>query len=110
MEFSPEFFLDERGIIALVFTVVAAIVSAKLETKKETKEDSELILKAFDEIKKTVDVLRCQNEELKKDYKLLRDELEDYRHKYYKQIEINNSQSAQLTKLNLEMIYLVDKK
>jgi|TARA_Y100001963_G_scaffold155429_1_gene246545 uncharacterized protein YlxW (UPF0749 family) len=114
MELLPEFFLDERGIIAIIFTIVAAVVSATLENKKQKQEqkqeDSELIDKAFTEMTKTVDIFRQQNEEMKRDFKFVREELDDCRHKYHNQIEINNAQSAQLTKLNLEMIYLVDKK
>ena len=81
MELLPEFFLDERGIIAIIFTIVAAVVSATLENKKQKQEqkqeDSELIDKAFTEMTKTVDIFRQQNEEMKRDFKFVREELDD---------------------------------
>jgi len=46
---------------------------------------------------------------MREDFKTVYNELEEYRQKYHKQIEINNTQSAQLTKLNLELFYRTER-
>ena len=114
MELLPEL-LSEKGIVAIMFTAIAAITSVMTE-KKETKnrrssdrQSSQLIEKAFLQMEKNVEELRKQNEEMREDFKTVYNELEEYRQKYHKQIEINNTQSAQLTKLNLELFYRTER-
>ena len=102
--------LINESFLAVVFTAVAAAATIILERRKKknggTNSDSkslELVEIAFDEVQKTVEELREQNEELKKEHQRLRDELDLSREKYYQQIEINATTSAQLTKLNFDM-------
>jgi len=110
MEFLPEL-LNEKGLVAVIFTVIAAITSVLTEKKEKKnrrssdRQSSQLIEKAFLQMEKNVEELRKQNEEMREDFKSVYNELEEYRQKYHKQIEINNTQSAQLTKLNLELFY-----
>lgn len=111
MDLIPIELLSDQGLVAVLFTVIAAIASVMTEKKaKHTRRETDthqldLIEKAFEQMEKNLENLRCQNQDLRKDLKFLRDELEDCHQKYYKQIEINNTQSAQLTKLNLEVLY-----
>ena len=101
--------LINESFLAVVFTAVAAAATIILERrKKKNGTDSgskslELVEIAFEEVQKTVEELREQNEELKKEHQRLRDELDLSREKYYHQIEINATTSAQLTKLNFDM-------
>lgn len=102
--------LINESFLAVVFTAVAAAATIILERRKKknggASSDSkslELVEIAFDEVQKTVEELREQNEELKKEHQRLRDELDLSREKYYQQIEINATTSAQLTKLNFDM-------
>ena len=101
--------LINESFLAVIFTAVAAAVTIILERrKKKNGTDSgskslELVEIAFEEVQKTVEELREQNEELKKEHQRLRDELDLSREKYYQQIEINATTSAQLTKLNFDM-------
>ena len=101
--------LINESFLAVIFTAVAAAATIILERrKKKNGADSgskslELVEKAFEEVQKTVEELREQNEELKKEHQRLRDELDLSREKYYHQIEINATTSAQLTKLNFDM-------
>ena len=102
--------LINESFLAVVFTAVAAAATIILERRKKknggSSSDSkslELVEIAFDEVQKTVEELREQNEELKKEHQRLRDELDLSREKYYQQIEINATTSAQLTKLNFDM-------
>ena len=101
--------LINESFLAVVFPAVAAAATIILERrKKKNGADSgskslELVEIAFDEVQKTVEELREQNEELKKEHQRLRDELDLSREKYYQQIEINATTSAQLTKLNFEL-------
>ena len=102
--------LINESFLAVVFTAVAAAATIILERRKKKNGGSssaskslELVEIAFDEVQKTVEELREQNEELKKEHQRLRDELDLSREKYYQQIEINATTSAQLTKLNFDM-------
>ena len=102
--------LINESFLAVVFTAVAAAATIILERRKKKNGGSasdskslELVEIAFDEVQKTVEELREQNEELKKEHQRLRDELDLSREKYYQQIEINATTSAQLTKLNFEL-------
>lgn len=114
MELLPEL-LSEKGMVALIFTVIAAITSVLTEKKEKKnrrssdRQSSQLIEKAFLQMEKNVEELRKQNEEMREDFKTVYNELEEYRQKYHKQIEINNAQSAQLTKLNLELLYKTER-
>ena len=110
MELTPLTDLINESFLAVVFTAVAAAATIILERRKKknggASSDSkslELVEIAFDEVQKTVEELREQNEELKKEHQRLRDELDLSREKYYQQIEINATTSAQLTKLNFDM-------
>ena len=101
--------LVNESFLAVIFTAVAAAATIILERRKRRNEtDSgskslELVEIAFEEVQKTVEELREQNEELKKEHQRLRDELDLSREKYYQQIEINATTSAQLTKLNFDI-------
>jgi hypothetical protein len=100
MELLPEL-LNEKGMVAVIFTVIAAITSVLTEKREKKnrrssdRQSSQLIEKAFLQMEKNVEELRKQNEEMREDFKSVYNEL----------IEINNTQSAQLTKLNLELFY-----
>jgi hypothetical protein len=115
MDLIPIEMLNEQGIIAIIFTVVAAIASVMTDRKKKTENASgdirshQLIDRAFNQMEKNIDALRIQNLELKGSLKKSLSKSEEYRDRYHKQIEINNFQSAQLTKLNLEFFYKNDK-
>lgn len=111
MDLIPIEVLSEQGLVAVLFTVVAAVASVMTEKKaKHTRRETDthqidLIEKAFHQMEKNLENIRCQNQDFRKDLKRLSEELKDCREKYYKQIEINNTQGAQLTKLNLELLY-----
>ena len=101
--------LVNESFLAVIFTAVAAAATIILERRKRRNEtDSgskslELVEIAFEEVQRTVEELRKQNEELKEEHQRLRDELDLSREKYYQQIEINATTSAQLTKLNFDI-------
>ena len=101
--------LVNESFLAVIFTAVAAAATIILERRKRrngTNSDSkslEFVEIAFEEVQKTVEELREQNEELKKEHQRLRGELDLSREKYYHQIEINATTSAQLTKLNFDI-------
>lgn len=114
MDLIPIEIMNEQGIVAIIFTVVAAIASVMTDRKKKTERRSndvkshELIDRAFIQMEKNLETLRCENSEIKKSIKDKREQLEECRGRYHKQIEINNTQSAQLTKLNLQLFYKTD--
>ena len=101
--------LVNESFLAVIFTAVAAAATIILERRKRRNEtDSgskslELVEIAFEEVQRTVEELRKQNEELKEEHQRLRVELDLSREKYYQQIEINATTSAQLTKLNFDI-------
>ena len=101
--------LVNESFLAVIFTAVAAAATIILERRKRRNEtDSgskslELVEIAFEEVQRTVEELRKQNEELKEEHQRLRVELDLSREKYYHQIEINATTSAQLTKLNFDI-------
>ena len=101
--------LVNESFLAVIFTAVAAAATIILERRKRRNEtDSgskslELVEIAFEEVQRTVEELRKQNEELKEEHQRLRAELDLSREKYYQQIEINATTSAQLTKLNFDI-------
>ena len=104
--------LVNESFLAVIFTAVAAAATIILERRKRRNEtDSgskslELVEIAFEEVQRTVEELRKQNEELKEEHQRLRVELDLSREKYYHQVEINATTSAQLTKLNFEFAQL----
>jgi uncharacterized protein YlxW (UPF0749 family) len=114
MENLPHLFSDQ-GLFAIVFTIVAAVASvladkkSKHNKRKTDKHEELMITRAFNQMEKNLEELRRREEEVKHSYYHVKEELEDYRQKYYRQIEINNTQSAQLTKLNLELFYRTDR-
>ena len=102
--------LVNESFLAVIFTAVAAAATIILERRKKKNggtdsgsKSLELVEIAFEEVQRTVEELRKQNEELKEEHQRLRDELDLSREKYYQQIEINATTSAQLTKLNFEL-------
>ena len=101
--------LVNESFLAVIFTAVAAAATIILERRKRRNETAsgskslELVEIAFEEVQRTVEELRKQNEELKEEHQRLRDELDLSREKYYQQIEINATTSAQLTKLNFDI-------
>tara|TARA_R100001377_G_C3145805_1_gene94428 strand:+ start:276 stop:647 length:372 start_codon:yes stop_codon:yes gene_type:complete len=109
---TPLTHLVNESFLAVIFTAVAAAATIFLERRKKrngidsNSKSLELVEMAFEEVQKTVEDLREQNEELKKEYQRLRDELDLSREKYYHQVEINATTSAQLTKLNFEFAQL----
>lgn len=111
MDLIPIELLSDQGLVAVLFTVIAAIASVMTEKKaKSTRRETDthqidLIDKAFHQMEKNLETLRCENVEIKKAIRVKRDQLEECRERYHRQIEINNTQSAQLTKLNLELFY-----
>ena len=78
----------------------------KISPIKSSSNAVELIQTAFDELKITTSGLREQHVLLREEYNELKDEVDVYRDKYYSQIEINTQLSAQLTKLNFEIILM----
>jgi len=104
--------LVNESFLAVIFTAVAAAATILLDRRKRrngidsTSKSLELVEMAFEEVQKTVEDLREQNEELKKEHQRLRGELDLSREKYYHQVEINATTSAQLTKLNFEFAQL----
>lgn len=78
----------------------------KISPIKSSSNAMELIQTAFDELKITTSGLREQHALLREEYNELKDEVDVYRDKYYSQIEINTQLSAQLTKLNFEIILM----
>jgi len=104
--------LVNESFLAVIFTAVAAAGTIFLDRRKRrngidsNSKSLELVEMAFEEVQKTVEDLREQNEEFKKEHQRLRDELDLSREKYYHQVEINATTSAQLTKLNFEFAQL----
>jgi predicted nucleic acid-binding Zn-ribbon protein len=104
--------LVNESFLAVIFTAFAATATIFLERKKRriginsNSKSLELVEMAFEEVQKTVEELREQNEDLKKEHQRLRGELDLSREKYYHQVEINATTSAQLTKLNFEFAQL----
>jgi len=104
--------LVNESFLAVIFTAFAAGATIFLERRKRrnginsNSKSLELVEMAFEEVQKTVEDLREQNEELKKEHQRLRSELDLSREKYYHQVEINATTSAQLTKLNFEFAQL----
>lgn len=93
METLPDFLLNEKSVVAVLFTIVAALASIFSERKNKTArrnsdhQSSELIQKAFDQMEKNVDELRKRNDELRRDCKKFSEEAENFRQKYYNEIE-----------------------
>lgn len=114
MENFPQLFNDQ-GLFAIVFTIAAAVASvladkkSKHNKRKSDRHEERMVNRAFNQMEKNLDELRRREEEIRESYKHVSDELQEYRQKYYRQIEINNTQSAQLTKLNLQLLYLTEK-
>lgn len=116
MDIIPIEILTEQGLIAVLYAIFAAFGSTILEkSKKANKERTlsdgthvEMIERAFNQMEKNLEELRERNDLMHTDVRKLYVELEEYRQKYHKQIEINNTQSAQLTKLNIELFYKND--
>lgn len=108
--------INTESFIVLVFTVFAAITSAIMEKNRKNNKNKPaddghvLINKAFQELQSTIEELRTQLAHLKEECNDLKAEVDIYREKYYNQIEINNVQSSQLTKLKLNMLNLMEDK
>ena len=104
--------LVNESFLAVIFTAFAACATIFLERRKRrnginsNSKSLELVEMAFEEVQKTVEDLREQNEDLKQEHQRLRGELDLSREKYYHQVEINATTSAQLTKLNFEFAQL----
>ena len=100
---------DTRRLLDDVKTRVDAITTFPKEAEEPTVEELVLEMRvitvALSSEAADALTLRKLAEEMREDFKSVYNELEEYRQKYHKQIEINNTQSAQLTKLNLELFY-----
>lgn len=90
-----------NGIVVVVFTTIAAIISVLLDRRKKKRMEQsggtkaahdpvgtvQLLEMVFDELKKTTEILRLENQQLMQHNTNLTASIEDCRSKYHQQLE-----------------------
>lgn len=81
------------GLVVIIFSTIAAIFSVVLDRRKKRNNsfnpdhESQILEKVFDELQKTIEMLRQENHDLMSHNTNLNSTLEEYRDRYHEQLK-----------------------